>query len=184
MPTSRSRASGLPVAHADVEFLILADRAEVLNGKLYIMGGAWDHIFATSLEGAIPLHIACGVLIPYLETDDQHTLEVTFEDTDGTAVVPSFSLAFKTGRPPTLEKGAKMRLPLAFETQIKFPKFDAYTISATVDGRPDESAPCFLRARPPQPAYLVGLDKDALGCQSVVRLRQGEDRRSGTALMQ
>lgn len=66
MPTSRSRASRLPVAHADVEFLILADRAEVLNGKLYMMGGAWDHVFATNLEGSIPLHIACGVLIPYV----------------------------------------------------------------------------------------------------------------------
>jgi hypothetical protein len=150
MPTSRSRASRLPVAHADVEFLILADRAEVLNGKLYMMGGAWDHVFATNLEGSIPLHIACGVLIPYLETDDQHTLEVAFEDTDGTAVVPSFSLAFKTGRPPTLEKGAKMRLPLAFETRIKFPKFDAYTISATVDGRPETSRRLAFYVRDPR----------------------------------
>jgi hypothetical protein len=49
-----------------------------------------------------------------------------------------------------LEKGAKMRLPLAFETRIKFPKFDAYTISATVDGRPETSRRLAFYVRDPR----------------------------------
>ena len=32
-----------------IDFLLIADRAEVVSGKLYMMGGAWDHITITDL---------------------------------------------------------------------------------------------------------------------------------------
>ena len=35
----------------DVDFALLADSAEAVNGKLYMMGGAFDSIWAT----AVPL---------------------------------------------------------------------------------------------------------------------------------
>jgi len=34
-----------------LDFLILADRAEAVNGKLYLLGGAWDRLGLTSLPG-------------------------------------------------------------------------------------------------------------------------------------
>ena len=33
----------------EIEWLILADEAELVNGKLYMMGGGWDRITAQVL---------------------------------------------------------------------------------------------------------------------------------------
>jgi hypothetical protein len=140
MATTRRRtARRLPMPHTEVEFLILADRAEVLNGKLYMMGGAWDHMFVSNIDQPVGVNLACCALVPYLETDDDHTLQISIRDPDGVEVHPTLSVSFKTGRPPTLERGAGTRVPFAVGARIKFPKYDAYTITATVDSRPDSS---------------------------------------------
>ena len=34
----------------EIDFLLLADKAEILNGKLYMMGGAWDRIHLKETE--------------------------------------------------------------------------------------------------------------------------------------
>ncbi|MGA3056716.1 MAG: hypothetical protein ABSE70_01570 [Candidatus Limnocylindrales bacterium] len=137
MPDTARRRARLPQPHAEIEYLILADQVEALNGKLYMMGGGWDSVFVASVEQPVPVSIACGVLVPWNETDDNHALAIAVQDLDGTAVAPPFSVTFKTGRSPSMENGASTHVPFAVQAQLKFPSHGEYRIVASVDGRDD-----------------------------------------------
>lgn len=132
-PPRRRRQPGM-LPTAQPEYLILADTVEALNGKLYMMGGGWDTMQVRDLSRPIPLSFACGVEIPWNVTDDDHTLAIGIRNADGTEIAPPLSVTFRTGRPPTLERGASMHLPFAVKGEFPFPAFGAYTITATVDG--------------------------------------------------
>jgi hypothetical protein len=138
--------------HAEVEFLMLADRAEVLNGKLYVMGGAWDRLFLANLDQPVPIFVAFCAVVPYTETDDDHKLTITISDADGSAIAPALTVGFKTGRPPQLERGGSQRLPFAVEAVLKFPAYAAYAVKASIDGRPEaDRGLTFYVKNPSQP---------------------------------
>lgn len=148
MPQQRRRKAGiLPTAHA--EYLVLADAVEALNGKLYMMGGGWDTMYIRDLGSPVALSFACGVAIPWNVTDDDHTLTVDIRDPDGAQIAPPFALTFRTGRPPTLERGAAMHLPFAVKGEFTFPSYGSYTIHAAVDSG-DGGRQFQFFVRPPQ----------------------------------
>jgi hypothetical protein len=114
---------------------MLADRAEVMNGKLYLMGGAWDRLHLGNIDQPVPIFIAFCAVVPYTERDDDHRLTITITDPDGTQIAPPLAVGFKTGGPPQLERGGSQRLPFAVEAVLKFPSYDSYTLRASIDGR-------------------------------------------------
>jgi Family of unknown function (DUF6941) len=150
MPQPRRRRPGLLPA-AQVEYLVLADAVEALNGKLYMMGGGWDTMFVRDLTPPVALSFACGVEVPWNVTDDDHTLTVAIRDPDGAEVAPPLSITFRTGRPPTLERAASMHVPFAVKGEFRFPAFGPYTITGAVDGAPGRTFPFFIKPGQPQP---------------------------------
>lgn len=145
-PTSRRTRSPLP--KVEPEYLILADAAEALNGKLYLMGGGWDSIFVRDISQRVAMGIACGILIPYGETDEEHTLTLAIEDQDGVQVASPLTVKFKTGRPPTLERGAPMHLPFAIKAEYVLPGYNTFIVKATVDNRAESSRSTSFTAKP------------------------------------
>jgi hypothetical protein len=130
-----ARRAALPFPHTEVEYLILADHVEALNGKLYMMGGGWDTIFVANMQTPAPLSIACGALIPYTETDEDHQLTLSILTADGEPVAPPLAVGFRTGRAPTLERGAPTHVPFAIKAAFVFPSPGSYTVVAAVNGR-------------------------------------------------
>ena len=63
----------------EVDYLLVADRAEVVNGKLYLMGGSWDRIQPQQFPHRMMLGIAVGVRIPFAYTDEQHTVAIEIQ---------------------------------------------------------------------------------------------------------
>lgn len=145
----RRRPSVLPAA--EVQYLLLADTVEALNGKLYMMGGGWDTMFVRDLSLPVPLSFACGVEVPWNVTDDDHTLIVVIRDPDGAEVAPPLSVTFRTGRPPTLERAASMHVPFAVKGEFKFPAHGQYVINASVDGAEGRTFRFFVKPPQPQP---------------------------------
>jgi hypothetical protein len=60
---------------------ILSDSVTVADGKLYVHGGGWNVIRASTFPARHP-RIGLGIVlrVPYLETGAAHQLEVRFED--------------------------------------------------------------------------------------------------------
>jgi hypothetical protein len=117
-----------------IEFLILADRAEAVNGKLYVMGGAWDRYAVQDFTQPVPISFAVAVQVPWGATNTQLTLRLQMEDADNRPV-PNFTLSagFIAGRPPLMKHGDKQRVILAMPlVPVKFPGPGPYQAVAQV----------------------------------------------------
>jgi hypothetical protein len=119
-----------------VDWVMVADRAEVVNGKLYLMGGGWDVIHAADITKPIGLSFAVGVVVPWNATNQEHTVEISLVDGNGNRVDEVERVAkFNVGRPPFLGVGDSQRVIIAVPGEaILFPRAGSYTIGATVDG--------------------------------------------------
>ena len=61
----------------EVEWLILADSAQVLGNKLYLLGGGWD-LLTVNREFPVDQRcaVALSVRVPWNETNQKHTFEL------------------------------------------------------------------------------------------------------------
>src|SRR5688572_26750900 len=59
-----------------IEFAVMADRAEHLNGKLYMAGGCWDRITVRGEQHAAILSLAVSVLVEPENLGTQHIANI------------------------------------------------------------------------------------------------------------
>jgi hypothetical protein len=116
----------------EIDYLLVADRAEVVNGKLYLMGGSWDRIQPPSFPHRMLLGIALGVRIPFAHTDDQHTVAIDLQL--GEQRLLGFEAKLTTGRPPGMA-GMDMLVPMAFNVPVAIPSEGQLVLRAAVDER-------------------------------------------------
>jgi hypothetical protein len=98
--------------HAQV---ILADFAQVADGKLTVVGAGWDR------TGPTPTPSGIGILIkvPWEETNQRHEVAVQLLDSDGAAVADpkgqpiGMANQFEVGRPAGLAAGAQQNVCMA-----------------------------------------------------------------------
>lgn len=122
-----------------VEFVILADRAEVLNGKLYMMGGGWDRLTLADLSQPTGINFAVGLQIPWNFTNQELTLTLSVESEDGQGVHGDLRGSVNVGRPPDAIPGQSFHFVLAAGAPIKFPQYGGYRVVAAVgDGDPNQ----------------------------------------------
>lgn len=98
--------------------LMLADSAQVAEGKLFVMGGGWT----TTNPTPTPFAIAGMVDIPWEMTNQQHVMRFELIDADGEPVIvetpngPEAAFiegGFEVGRPPGVPRGTAIPLPIA-----------------------------------------------------------------------
>jgi hypothetical protein len=116
----------------EVDYLLVADRAEVVNGKLYLMGGSWDRVQPQQFPHRMMLGIALGVRIPFAYTGDQHTVAVELFHGDTRMI--GFEAKLATGRPPGMA-GMDMLVPMAFNVPIAIPGEGQVALKAVIDGK-------------------------------------------------
>ena len=124
----------------ELDFLQLADRAEVLDGKLYMMGGAWDSLQISNIEAPVAFSIAIGILVPWSLTNEPHHLRVRLDDEDDNPIHPDAEATLNIGRPPTATRGQCFRAMTVLNLQLVLPRFGAYRIVASVAGQSEGQA--------------------------------------------
>jgi len=102
--------------------LLLADAAQVSDGKLNVLGGGWQFL-GTPLS---PFAVAIIVAVPWNETNRRHKIIMELRDSDGNQIKISpnsdgtdaqplaMSAEFEIGRPPGVKPGTQFNIPLAF----------------------------------------------------------------------
>ena len=121
--------------HVEVDFMFLADRAEVLNGKLYVMGGAWDRYRTNDINTPMDISIVIGVLVPWNLTNKPHQLQIKIEDDDGNPISPSAECNINVGRPVTSTQGQIFRATAVLSSRLTLPKLGAYSVVASIKGQ-------------------------------------------------
>ena len=123
------------IEHVEIDFMLLADKAEVLGGKLYMMGGAWDRLTINDINAPVALSIVIGVLVPWNLTNESHQLQIRIEDEDGSPIRPNAQATINVGRPVSSTKGQRFRAIAVLSNQWKLPKPGAYSVTASVAGQ-------------------------------------------------
>ena len=108
---------------ARIEYLITADSVAVVDGKLQMTGGGWDSLAVQDISRPVRLAFACGVEIPWAETEKEHTLALSIQTADGKALTSPYTQTFQTGRPPDLVPGTAARVPFAIQWDVTFPAY-------------------------------------------------------------
>lgn len=96
----------------DIDNALLADFAEVVSGKLYVMGGGWDSFRVAAVPASARIAVAAGFRIGWEETNQPAPVRIVIEDDDGKEIV-RLDGQVNVGRPPGLPPGASQLSQLA-----------------------------------------------------------------------
>jgi hypothetical protein len=99
--------------------MLLADAAQVADGKLYVLGGGWD-VIGPQIG---PTAIAMLMQVPWDQTNRRHRWRLELVDSDGEPVVVPTPMGgqepitvggeFEVGRPPGIPPGTPISVPSA-----------------------------------------------------------------------
>ncbi len=140
--------------------MILADAAQAVDGKLYILGGGW------SITGPTPspFAIAIKIEVPWDRAAAAHTLTLALVDADGNTVeIPGpegdheplvFEQAFETGIPPGIKPGTPLDFALAINFgPVPLPPGGRYEWRMAIDGVEDDAWRLAFSTRPADEAF-------------------------------
>jgi Family of unknown function (DUF6941) len=103
-----------------VGFLILTDHSEVLNGKVYAMGGGWNMLRFGNLPIEHRFGIAFGIDVAWDETNQRHSLTLEIQGPDGERLGDQLTFEIETGRPPGSVPGQDQRVVISFDANATF----------------------------------------------------------------
>ncbi len=118
----------------EVEWLILADAAQIAGNKLYLMGGGWDRL---TIRRPLPVQqqmaVAAAFRVDWNETNMKHQFEIEVADADG-VTLGKVSGSMEVGRPPGIPPGQDQRTQIAVGLGVPIKQLGTYVIIARVNG--------------------------------------------------
>jgi hypothetical protein len=118
----------------NIHALMLADSAQAVDGKLYILGGAWNVLRFPDFPAQLIVGIAVAIDVDWNETNRRHHLDVHFEDADGNSMDPTIGADFEAGRPPGSTPGTDLRIVFAVNGPLSIPAPGLYSSVASIGG--------------------------------------------------
>ena len=119
----------------EVEWIILADAAEAVNNKLYLIGGGWETLTIDSQFPVLyPCAIAVAFSVPWNETNQQHNIEIAIDD-EGGAQLLKVEGQVEVGRPPGIPLGKAQRVQMAIRLTLPIQELGTYVIVVRIEGQ-------------------------------------------------
>ena len=121
--------------------ILLADAAQAIENKLYILGGGWS----VTGPDPTPSALAIALKVPWVEANERHEMRVELLDSDGGPVVVGpdpdearpvvIESQFEVGRPPGLKPGTPIDLAFAVNLgPVPLPPGGRYEWRLSIDG--------------------------------------------------
>jgi hypothetical protein len=111
----------------DIQHALVADYAEIVNGKLYLMGGAWDTYHAREVPATVRMAIAVGLRVDWEETNQAIPVMVHVEDDDGRELA-RIEGKVQVGRPASLPPGSRQLSQMAVNLGFTLPAYGGYRV--------------------------------------------------------
>ncbi len=118
----------------EIEFLVLADRAEAHDGKLYLMGGAWDRLQVGDFRQPIVFGVGICVMVPSRLAGRDLGVCLAIEREDGTPVPGEVCATVNAVPTQDHPYGRPLRVIIAGNATWILPGVGTYRILASVDG--------------------------------------------------
>lgn len=121
----------------EIEVAILADAVQAVAGKLFVLGGAWDTLFASRFPARHhTLGIGLRIRVPWDRTDDEIPLVVDLVDEDGHSVFSGGPIRqpVRAGRPDGVPEGSDVGVVRAMTLNgLVFPRPGGYAFVISLD---------------------------------------------------
>jgi hypothetical protein len=123
--------------------MLLADHAQVADGKLFISGGGWSFCG----PGPVPCSVAVLFHVPWQHTDEKMAFSLRLVDEDGHPVLQpgprgpqpvQVDGQFEARRPPWMTPGSEIGVPMSFGSVLNLPPGRSYTWVLEVSGHTEE----------------------------------------------
>lgn len=123
----------MPLESVTLEFLLLSDHAEVVNGKLYMMGGGYDRRYISNIKDSVDLRVVVSVLVPWNMTNQTHSVKLRIETEDGVTLGQEVQGNLNVGRSVEAISGQMFRVMAVINFTLTLPQLGAYRVIATLD---------------------------------------------------
>lgn len=118
-----------------LDWVMLADAAQIVGGKLYVLGGGWDTLV---VSGPFPVNRPCGLAVafrlPSAAAAQRRTARIQVTDVEGTSTIATAEVQFQAARAPGADETLPQRVQLAAGLNLSFPKTGTYVVTVTVEG--------------------------------------------------
>ncbi len=121
-----------------IKTMMAADSAQAVNGKLYVLGGGFDHLFMPAQPFQHRFDLAVIVDVPWTAANQPYQLVIEQLDADGEPCGYRAEAQMETGRPPGARHGASFSVPIALPVVANFEVPGRYVLRGSVNG--EESA--------------------------------------------
>lgn len=135
----------------ELEYALLADAAQVSDGKTFILGGGVTILWRQQFPAPLGVVLVAQLTYHRTEADSDHTLRIQVIDADGNPVLPEIQGEMHVGGPAP---GMPANVALGVPVLIPFPpmpvvqRAGAYSVEIVLDGRHVKSL-SFAVAQPP-----------------------------------
>ena len=123
-------SSGLPREAIEIDFVVLGDYAQAVQGKLNLIGGGWNIHHATQYPSALPFGVGIGILVPWSLTNRKHRFELVIKGSEGADLIRGDG-EFEVGRELGIRAGMTQRFTLGISGQLQVPEPGTYEIIVT-----------------------------------------------------
>ena len=132
----------------EVDFAFLADAAEAVNGKIYVVGGAFDTIWAANVPVVYPrLSLVMRLMFTPAEVGRKHKIEINLLEEDGKRMA-SVGGDLEIGQNPEVPKGWRQGFLTSLNfANLKFEKLGDYSFEIVVNNSSLKSVPLRIAQR-------------------------------------
>jgi hypothetical protein len=142
-------AQAKAVESMTIDFLILADAAQVQNGKLYLIGGGWDRLQFHALPAQAKVAVAVGVRVPPSQAGVRHNFRVRGLNSAQDRDLFSVEGEFEVLRPVAMPSNFSQLYQIAMEATLPLEREGAYFLEAILDdGKVSRSIGFFVAVTP------------------------------------
>lgn len=117
-----------------IKVMMAADGAQAVNGKLYVLGGGFDHIIMPTQPFDFRFDVAMVVDVPWTATNEPFQLLIETLDADGNPTGYRAEAQMETGRPPGMRRGTSFSVPIALPVLAHFETPGRYMLRGTING--------------------------------------------------
>jgi hypothetical protein len=133
-----------------IKAMLLADAAQAVAGKLYLLGGGFDRINVANIPAVHQFDLALLVEVPWTATNEPTQILVELVDADNNFAGYRADAVMEAGRPAGARRGAPFNIPLTVPVIATFPQPGRYAVRVVVNGNEQER--CSIEVVGPSPS--------------------------------